>query len=66
MQATIVFEKIWEAINAKNEDGSRKYKYIINTGSSRSSKTYSIQTHWIKSLSVPNTSFYLERNKGRL
>jgi hypothetical protein len=44
-----------EAINAKNEDGSRKYKYIINTGSSRSSKTYSIQTHWIKSLSVPNT-----------
>jgi phage terminase large subunit len=56
MQATIVFEKIWEAINAKNEDGSRKYKYIINTGSSRSSKTYSIlQTHWIKSLSVPNT-----------
>jgi PBSX family phage terminase large subunit len=56
MKATIVFEKIWEAINAKNEDGSRKYKYIINTGSSRSSKTYSIlQTHWVKSLSVPNT-----------
>jgi phage terminase large subunit len=56
MKATIVFEKIWEAINAKNEDGSRKYKYIINTGSSRSSKTHSIlQTHWVKSLSVPNT-----------
>lgn len=56
MKATIVFEKIWDAINAKNIDGSRKYKYIINTGSSRSSKTYSIlQTHWIKSLQTPNT-----------
>jgi len=55
MQATIVFEKIWDAINAKNPDGSRKYKYIINTGSSRSSKTYSIlQTHWIIALSKPN------------
>jgi hypothetical protein len=30
MQATIVFERYGEAINAKNEDGSRKYKYIIN------------------------------------
>lgn len=48
MQATIVFEKIWQAINAKNADGSRKYKYIINTGSSRSSKTYSIlQAHYL-------------------
>jgi len=56
MKATIVFEKIWNAINAKNPDGSRKYKYIINTGSSRSSKTHSIlQTHWIKSLLTPNT-----------
>lgn len=56
MKATIVFEKTWEAINAKNEDGSRKYKYIIHTGSSRSSKTYSIlQTHWIICLTNPNT-----------
>jgi hypothetical protein len=48
MKATIVFEKIWNAIQEKNEDGSRKYKYIINTGSSRSSKTHSIlQTHWL-------------------
>ena len=50
MRATIVFEKIWNAINAVNHDGSRKYKYIINTGSSRSSKTYSIlQAHWVYS-----------------
>jgi phage terminase large subunit len=56
MKATIVFEKTWGAINAKKEDGSRKYKYIIHTGSSRSSKTYSIlQTHWLICLTEPNT-----------
>ncbi len=56
MKATIVFEKIWNAINAKNPDGSRKYKYIINTGSSRSSKTHSIlQIHWIMCLQKANT-----------
>ena len=42
MQATEIFEKNWEAIHAKNPDGTRKYRYIINTGSSRSSKTGSI------------------------
>ena len=56
MQGTIVFEKTWKAIHAKNEDGTRKYKYIIHTGSSRSSKTHSIlQTHWLICLSIPNT-----------
>jgi len=56
MQATIVFEKIWNAINAKNPDGSRKYKYIINTGSSRSSKTHSIlQIEWVMCLQKSNT-----------
>jgi PBSX family phage terminase large subunit len=56
MQATIVFEKIWDAIHAVNPDGSRKYKYIINTGSSRSSKTFSIlQAHWVMCLKNPNT-----------
>jgi len=39
---TIVFQWNWEAIHAKNPDGSRKYRYIINEGSSRSSKTYSL------------------------
>lgn len=39
---TPVFYKNYTAFKAKNEDGSRKYKYIINTGSSRSSKTYSL------------------------
>lgn len=42
LQMTIVFFKNLEALNARNEDGSRKYKYIINQGSSRSSKTYSL------------------------
>ena len=42
MKATIVFEKNWNAIHAKNPDGTRKYKYILNKGSSRSSKTFSL------------------------
>lgn len=52
MQATIVFEKIWDAIHALKPSGKfdpetgkeimeRKYKYIRLVGSSRSSKTYS-------------------------
>ena len=54
MKATIVFEKIWHSINAKNPDGSRKYRYIINTGSSRSSKTHSIiQCHYLKAWEKP-------------
>ncbi len=39
---TPVFYKNYQALNARNSDGSRKFKYIINTGSSRSSKTFSI------------------------
>lgn len=39
---TGIFYSNWQAVNIRNEDGSRKYKYIINTGSSRSSKTWSI------------------------
>jgi phage terminase large subunit len=42
MKATIVFQKNWEAIHERNEDGSNKYRYIINMGSSRSSKTISL------------------------
>lgn len=40
--ATIIFEKNWDAINERTESGSRRYRYIINKGSSRSSKTLSI------------------------
>lgn len=62
IKATIVFEKTWNAINAVKEDGTRKYKYIIHTGSSRSSKTYSIlQTHWLIALSKPNTRISIWR-----
>lgn len=42
LDVTGVFQSNWEAIHAVNADGSRKYRYIINTGSSRSSKTYSL------------------------
>lgn len=41
-EATIVYEKNWDAINELNEKGERKYRYIINIGSSRSSKTVSL------------------------
>lgn len=55
MQGTTVFEKTYNAIKARNEDGTRKYKYIIHTGSSRSSKTHSIlQSHWLMGLENPN------------
>lgn len=39
---TPVFYKNYQALKSKDEKGNRKYKYIINTGSSRSSKTYSL------------------------
>ncbi|NAW50773.1 hypothetical protein GNY06_05040 [Elizabethkingia argentiflava] len=39
---TIVFWKIKKALEAKNKDGTQKYKYIILKGSSRSSKTISL------------------------
>lgn len=53
MKATVIFQKNWQAINEMayndgkavlNDSGlpKRKYKYIINEGSSRSSKTISL------------------------
>ncbi len=42
LQVTTVWQRNWEAINARNPDGSRRYKYIVNIGSSRSSKTISL------------------------
>lgn len=55
MKATTVFEKNYNAINELNQDGTRRYKYFINTGSSRSSKTYSIlQIFWVFALAKTN------------
>lgn len=42
IDASVVFEKNWQAIHATNPDGTRKYRYVINEGSSRSSKTFSL------------------------
>lgn len=42
IQLTIVYQKIQAAIDAKASDGSRRYKYIILKGSSRSGKTMSL------------------------
>lgn len=42
LKVTPVFDRNWKAIHAVNADGKRKYRYIVNRGSSRSSKTYSL------------------------
>ena len=41
-EATEVFEDNWNAMHQRAENGKRLYRYIINEGSSRSSKTYSL------------------------
>lgn len=55
IKATTVFERNWSAIHETKEDGSRKYRYLINSGSSRSSKTHSfIQLLYLYALNNPN------------
>jgi PBSX family phage terminase large subunit len=57
INATPVFEKNWDALNSK------KYKYIINSGSSRSSKTFSIlQIFWILAWTNQRTKLAVFRN----
>jgi PBSX family phage terminase large subunit len=57
INATQVFEKNWNALN------SQKYKYIINSGSSRSSKTFSIlQIFWILAWTKDRTKLAVFRN----
>lgn len=56
MKATPVFESNWNALQ------SGKYKYIINSGSSRSSKTFSIlQIFWLLAWSKPRTKLAVFR-----
>ncbi len=57
INATPVFEKNWNALQ------SGKYKYVINSGSSRSSKTFSIlQIFWILAWTNPRTKLAVFRN----
>jgi phage terminase large subunit len=57
IKGTPVFEKNWNALN------SGKFKYIINSGSSRSSKTFSIlQIFWILAWTKPRTKLSVFRN----
>lgn len=57
MKATKVFEKNWNALQ------SQKYKYIINSGSSRSSKTFSIiQIFWLLAWTKERTKLAVFRN----
>lgn len=63
MKATIVYEKNWKAIHARNPDGTRKFRYIINKGSSRSSKTRSIiQVFWLYAWANTNKRLSVWRN----
>ncbi|AGO47356.1 phage terminase large subunit [Cellulophaga phage phi19:1] len=41
LQVSPVFEKNWNAIHARDENGKRVHKVFVNEGSSRSSKTWS-------------------------
>lgn len=55
MKATVVFKKNWTAFN----DGKR---YIVNSGSSRSSKTFSLlQIFWLIAWIIPNTKLAVFR-----
>lgn len=57
INATPVFEKNWNALQ------SQKYKYIINSGSSRSSKTFSIiQIFWLLAWTKERTKLAVFRN----
>jgi PBSX family phage terminase large subunit len=57
IQATEVFSKNWNALQ------SQKYKYIVNSGSSRSSKTFSIlQIFWILAWTKERTKLSVFRN----
>jgi phage terminase large subunit len=57
IKATPVFEKNWNALQSGN------YKYIINSGSSRSSKTFSIlQIFWLIAWSKPRIKLSVFRN----
>ena len=57
IKATTVFEKNWNSLQ------SGKYKYIINSGSSRSSKTFSIlQIFLLLAWTKPRTKLSVFRN----
>ena len=57
IQATPVFQNNWNALQ------SQKYKYIINSGSSRSSKTFSIiQLFWLLAWTKERTKLAVFRN----
>lgn len=67
MTRTKVFYKIRAAIHARNPDGSRKYRYILLPGSSRSSKTHSaIQNYYTEAWNQENKRLSVWRNEKKL
>jgi phage terminase large subunit len=67
MKRTKVFYQIRKAIHARNEDGSRKYRYILLSGSSRSSKTTStIQNFYSEAWNETSKRFSVWRNEKKI
>jgi len=67
MKRTKVFYQIRRAIQARNEDGTRKYRYILLSGSSRSSKTTStIQNYYTEAWNEENKRFSVWRNEKKV
>ena len=61
MKATIIFEKNWDYIHKKD------IRYLINSGSSRSSKTHSlIQLFYLFALENPNTKLSVFRDTKKI
>lgn len=66
MNATIVFQQIWDAIHAVDENGVRLYRYIILKGSSRSSKTRSlIQAFYLYAFQYANSRMTVWRDVAK-
>src|SRR6478609_2409419 len=67
MKRTKVFYQIRRAILARNPDGTRKYKYLLLRGSSRSSKTTStIQNYYSEAWNQENKRLSVWRNEKKV
>lgn len=67
VNATEVFIKNWEAAVKLKDSGEREFRYIINSGSSRSSKTHSIiQLFYLYAIKNPNKKLSVFRDTKQI
>lgn len=67
INATVVFNWNWQASIKLLPDGKRKYRYIINSGSSRSSKTFSIiQLFYLYAIQHPGKKLSVFRDTKQI